>query len=234
MVSRPIKQPATKRVTILARDLSIDHVAEISSELELGYQVDRCEWGGKYPHGQDIVALLDLDTPFAHDIGEVLYSQFKEFLLKMQENSNRVLWITGSAQNNCSDPRYGMFLGLARTLRTELELSLGTLELDRFDSIGWKAIPKVLYEFQGRASTKKSSRKPDMEWALVNGEILTPRFHWTSVNKALVAPKSKGKALRLDIGKRGILNTLHWKQYTPAEPQGASAANSIHCQNDGS
>lgn len=221
MVSRPTKNPAAKRVTILAKDLSLPYVDEISSVLESEYQVDRCAWGDKCLEGQDIVALLDLDTPFTHDIDEAQYAQFKEFLLTTKDNGNGILWVTGSAQNQCSDPRYGMFLGFARTLRTELEVDLGTLELDNFDASAWTSIAKVLPRFQERASTERASRKPDMEWASVNGEILTPRFHWTSVNEALTASKFEGQPRKLDVEKRGILSSLYWKQYTPAEPQGA-------------
>jgi hypothetical protein len=73
-----------------------------------------------------------------------------------------------------------------------------------------------------------------MEWAFVNDVILTPRFHWTSVNEALTASKSNGQAQKLDVEKRGILNTLYWKQYTPSEPQGEYRANYVsqnHRQN---
>jgi hypothetical protein len=228
MVSRPTMTPVAKRVTILAKNLALNYVGEISSQLQSeGYQIDRCAWGEKCPAGQDIVALLDLDAPFVHSIDEAQYSQFKDFLLASKENGNGILWITGSAQNNCSDPRYGIFLGFARTLRTELEVNLGTLELDKFEVSAWKAIAKVLPQFQRRASAEGSSRKPDIEWAFVNDEILTPRFHWTSVNEALTELKSDGQARKLDVGKRGILNSLYWKQYTPSEPQGAYRTNYI-------
>lgn len=214
------------RVTVLAKDLAPEYVGEISSQLQSeGYQVDLCVWGDKCPAEQDIVALLDLDAPFTHDLDTAGYSEFKDFLLASKDNGNGILWITGSAQNNCSDPRYGMFLGFARTLRTELDLGLGTLELDKFDTSAWKAIAKVLPQFQERTSAEGNSRKPEMEWSLVNDEILTPRFHWTSVNEALTASKTNEQAQKLDVEKRGILSTLYWKQYTPAEPQGAYRAN---------
>lgn len=135
----------------------------------------------------------------------------------MKGDGNGILLVTGSAQNNCSDPDYGMFLGLVRTLRTELELNLGTLELDSFDNAAWKSIPKVLSQFQRNASTERSQRKPDTECAFINGEIPTPRLHWTSVNQTLIAPDSKAQALKLDIDKRGFLSSLYWRHYTPAE-----------------
>lgn len=197
-------------------------MGEITSHLHSeGYQIDCCVWGEQCPAGQDIVALLDIDGPFVHGIDEIQYSQFKDFVFASKERGSGVLWITGSAQNNCLNPRYGIFLGFARTLRTELDLELATLELDKFDVSSWKAIAKVLPEFQRRAHAEGSAKKPEMEWACVNDEILIPRFHWISVNEALAAPKMEGLAQKLDVGKRGILKSLHWKQHTPSEPQGA-------------
>jgi hypothetical protein len=228
MVCRPTRTLAAKDVTVLAKGLTSDFAHEICSHLQgEGYQINRRAWGETCVPGQDIVALLDLDMPYAHNMAEAQYSQLKDFIMASKENGSGILWITGSAQNSCSDPRCGMFLGLARTLRTELEVDLGTLELDRFDGSAWNAIGRVLSQFQSRTSTEGSSRKPDMEWAFVNHEITTSRFHWISVNKALTASPSGGQAQKLDVEKRGILSSLYWKQYTPSEPQGECLADCV-------
>lgn len=213
MIAVPVQPSVTPRVTLLVLDQEHHAVQEVTSILnKKGYEIDFCKWGEMPAANQDAIALLDLEKPFLHDMSAQQYEQFRSTMENSKESG--IIWVTGSAQVKCKDPRYGMVLGAARTLRTELSLDLATLELDRFDAPGLEAIATLLPEFQRRPRGYES--KAGLEWALADGQIHIGRFHWTSVNKQLAASSDTGTNVkRLDIEKRGFLNSLSWKPYQP-------------------
>ncbi|KAI9657994.1 MAG: Type I Iterative PKS [Bathelium mastoideum] len=211
-------QPSTRpRVTLLCRNLSAPHVAEASRVLRgRGYELDFCKWGEVPPPQQDIVALVDVENAFLHEMDEKGFDEFKQILQNLRGSG--ILWVTGLAQVKCLDPRYGMILGMARTIRTELSLDVATMELEKFDSQGWEAVAAVLPEFQRRSDYGEI--RPSLEWTYVDGFIQVGRYHWISVTKQLSVASSRGSARKLEVGKRGFLNSLYWKRYTPPEPDG--------------
>ncbi|KAL9076681.1 MAG: hypothetical protein Q9157_003571 [Trypethelium eluteriae] len=216
MVALPARPAVKKQLTLIVDGHLTSTTNEAASVLRRkGYQLDICVLGETPPSGQDIIALVDVGGPFLHNIDEKGYLRLHEMLQNCKDSG--ILWVTGAAQVKCSDPRYGMVLGMARTLRNELSLDIGTLELEKFDSQGWEALAAVLPEFQRRAHDCELS--PSLEWAFVDGLIQIPRFHWTSVNKQLLAPDSPHSARKLQIGKRGFFNSLYWKQHNFAEPE---------------
>ena len=219
MVALPAQPPVKSMVTMLCGDDSLSHVREAASVLrEKGYELDYCKWGEIPLPDQDIVALIDAQGPFLHDLDEKGFLDFKK-LLRSCKNSG-ILWVTGAAQVKCSDPRYGLILGMARTARTELSMDLATIELDEFNKQGWEAVATVLPEFQRRSNN--GDLKPNMEWAFVDGFIQIARFQWISVNKRLSTADIQYPAGKLDVTKRGVLSSLGWKQHIPTEPEGDS------------
>jgi acyl transferase domain-containing protein len=214
MIAVPAKLSVASRVTLLVLDPERAVVKQVADILtKKGYTLDIHKWGELPPANQDAIALLDLEKPFLHEISEEQYMHFRSTTQHLKDAG--ILWVTGSAQVNCKDPRYGMILGTARTLRTELSLDLATFELDRFDAPALEAIATLLPEFQRRP--KSFENKSALEWALSDGKIHIGRFHWISVNKQLASSASADTyAKRLDIEKRGFLNSLQWKPYKPA------------------
>jgi hypothetical protein len=190
-----------------------------------GHVVSLSLWGHQCPQDQDIVVIMDMhnEEPFVHDMDEYRYQEFKEFIAK--NISRKILWVTGAAQVECSNPRYGMLLGLARTIRTEYSAHLATLELDDFGTLSWHAVTTVLRSLQREIPREG---KPDMEFVLADGSIQVGRFFWTSVNEQLAAEYREESARKLDIAKRGMLSTLYWKGYSPAEPQGDWVQVKVH------
>jgi NADPH:quinone reductase-like Zn-dependent oxidoreductase len=67
-----------------------------------------------------------------------------------------------------------------------------------------------------------------MEFVLAEGSIQIGRFFWTSVNEQLAAGQGHKSARKLDIAKRGMLSTLYWREYTPAEPVGDWVQVKVH------
>jgi hypothetical protein len=178
------------------------------------YLIELCRLGEIPPESQDIVAVLDVERPFFHDIDRKNFSHFKD-LIEGIVNSG-ILWVTGAIQIDCKNPRYGMSLGMARTVRTEMELDFATLELEHFNDIGWEKMVEVLLEFQSRSDNDEL--RPTLEYALSDDVVHVGRFHWTSINNELSGLSSSEPARKLNIGKRGFLNSLYWKQYSSVEP----------------
>lgn len=215
----------SRRVSLLYLDSAEGNVRGIQSALEeAGYTVDLCRLGDTPPPNQDVVAVLDVEKPFFHDVSEKEFSEFKSLVSSV--HGSGILWVTGAAQIECVDPRYSLALGVARTARTELELDFATLELEEFNKSAWAAVASVLTEFQSRSDDDEL--RPNLEWAFADGTVQVGRFHWTSVNKELDGFGAVGRARKLDLGTRGLLSSLHWKPYTPPEPVGESVQVRVH------
>ncbi|RYP44832.1 hypothetical protein DL768_008731 [Monosporascus sp. mg162] len=167
------------------------------------------------PHG-DVIPILDFEqeSPFISDITPENYALFKGFVSRLQTSSG-ILWLTKACQIRCTEPQYAQILGLARTMRSELAVDIATLELD--DDIANSdvvdIICKVYRKFQHRM--KEGDVDPEYEYALANGTVYIPRFHWISVvDELAIGPSESGTSKNLEIGKRGSLKTLQWVDKT--------------------
>lgn len=204
-----------KKITLLYDKLSSEILDDIQAALrKKNFGIELCRLGETPLEGQDIVTVLDVERPFFHDIDEEDFDRFKNLVGGIFGSG--ILWVTGAAQIDCKNPRYGMSLGIARTVRTEMDLDFATLELEDFNHVAWDAMVQVLWEFQSRSDNDEL--KPTLEYAVSNGVVHIGRYHWTSVSNELSSLCVSEPAKKLGIGKRGILNSLHWKHYSPAEP----------------
>lgn len=226
MLAIPTTHNKPRGLTVVTDKPEDTHVESLLAHLqEQGYDATVSLWGQQCPQDQDVVVIMDMHNadPFVHSMDENRFRQFKEFITR--NTSRKVLWVTGAAQVRCSNPRYGMLLGLARTIRTEYSAQLATLELDDFGSSSWHAITAVLRNIQREVPREG---KPDMEFVLADGSIQVGRFFWTSINEQLTTGYGEGSARKLDISKRGMLSTLYWKGYSPDDPQGDWVQVKVH------
>lgn len=218
VIACPSSSVRSKRVTILSPNNNLWYVRDVAVLLEKkGYAIDMRNWGEEMVPGQDVLALMDIEAPFLQDMKSDKYAQLQTFVRELKGSG--VLWVTGSAQIKCTNPAYGLMIGLARTLRTEQTIDFATLELNHFNSAGWDAVATVLPEFQGRL-TPDDETNPVMEWALADDQIQISRFHWISLNEELAVSDMSASARKLVIEKRGFLNTLYWKEEAPVKPTG--------------
>ena len=218
IIAMPAREEKSKHITILSANEKPAHSQGILQQLrDRNYELDFCTLDQTPKAGQDIVSLLDLDSPFLYSATEKDFSAFKSFVTRIQDAG--VFWVTAAAQNGCRDPNYSLILGMARTIRTEFLMDFATLELENFsDEVSCKATANVLHEFQHRV--RDSSNDPNFEYVLSDGRVQVGRYHWVSVTKELSAAKHDSYPRRLEIGRPGILTTLGWKQDEPAELKG--------------
>lgn len=225
IISRPAvgRQPLhqqDREITLLSGPSGIHPLAlqieSLLNETEDGkIKVQHCLWGEQeVPTGpdRDLISFIDLDFPLLQNPKMQDWSGFIKSIDDYQEST--VLWLTKPAQVSAQDPHAALFLGLARTIRSELDMALGTLELEEswsqnLPSAG-KAVLDVLRKIQRGKADITASLDPDLEYAWVNGEVHVGRFHWYKVSSALreLAPAPDTKALMIE--KRGLLQTLYW------------------------
>ncbi|KAH0539026.1 putative secondary metabolism biosynthetic enzyme [Glutinoglossum americanum] len=205
-----ITRKTPKRITLLHNNNPINPLILLHLETQnLG--VDLRSISQTPPPNQDIISLLDLsDPPFLSNISSEKFTCLLYWLTALR--SSGVLWLTRSAQLQCQDPRYGLILGLARTIRSELSIDFATLELDALDAQSFSTIPKVLGKFQRRR--RDAELDPDFEYAVLRGVIHIPRFRWISVPRELSREvvREEGVVKKLVIGKPGLLQTLQWER----------------------
>ncbi|OGM47171.1 polyketide synthase [Aspergillus bombycis] len=219
LVATPAPPPCQKTVTLLHIGTSSHPVVQdLHQRLSLdGYKVDLLSWGDNIPSDQDIVFLLDVESPFFDNITEENLNGFLQ--VSKHHSSSQLLWITHAAQILPQDPRFSQVLGMARTLRSELGISFYTLEMENFGPGSTEAICLLLERIQQRAveNTGESEFDPDREYAWVNGAIHVSRMHWLSVPAALAQSSRRSQKATLEIGRPGLLNTLRWVSQ-PMEP----------------
>ncbi|KJZ75495.1 hypothetical protein HIM_05191 [Hirsutella minnesotensis 3608] len=107
---------------------------------------------------RDVVATMDVEKPYLHDISPTEYEGFIRYLSNLRSG---VLWLTRPAQVRCTDPRYGLTTGFARTVRSELSLDFSTVELQHLDSAAVCSATKILNKFQCRSTSTEYNVEAD-------------------------------------------------------------------------
>jgi hypothetical protein len=125
----------TGRLTLLTSNQHLDDFATITKRTleDAGYQINVCVWGAELPSDEDVVSLVDINSisPILSDENPETLTTFLDYI--GDAATSTVLWLTRPAQTTCSDPRHGLILGMARTLRAKLGMHFAALELDRLD-----------------------------------------------------------------------------------------------------
>ena len=193
-----------------------------------GYRISCITLEQDPPDDSLVVSLLDLSRPFLSDMDRDRWTLFKRFMANIKQG---LLWVTHSIQSNCNNAEYGMILGVARSLRSELSVHITTLEIDEIDSNAWIKILEVSQKIQ--CIDRNASFDPDYEYALVKGEIQVGRFQWSSMTEELSAAQKMlssdpSQIETLDIGTFGLLNTLQWKQKSGASIKADEVLVDIH------
>ena len=210
IVSSPMETTFYPReVTLLCES----ETSPISHQIEAmfthkGFRVEFSTLDQMPPANQDVVSLVDLTAPFFDNLSAQKLSAFQSYVGNMK--SSGMLWVTRSAQVGCKDPRYSQVLGMARTIRSELLVDVATFEMDTTDLSALDPLFEVFSKFQRRA--KESELDPDWEYALFQGAIQIPRYHWISTSERLAAMLGEELPRKLGIGETGLLQSLRWVQ----------------------
>lgn len=137
--------------------------------------VEALSWVEFQPHdiNEIVISLVDMiDTDdFVFSMDEQQYGLVKMLLTK----STRLLWVTRGAQMNCESPKSSLFLGWARSVRSEDDHKrIVCLDLDVQDRQ-----PKEIAELLGAfalSSMSSASLERDTEYAERDGKFYVPRL----------------------------------------------------------
>jgi hypothetical protein len=176
-----------------------------------GYHIDICPLGAQLPVYQDVISLLEVDTPFVSDVSPEEFASLQNVISGL--GSSKLLWVLGSAQlEPIQDPLYGLTLGFTRSIRAELSPSLATLEVDGVDARAVEVTVNVLEHFQERAA----SVNPDYEYILRGGVVHVGRYHWTKVSGELSEVNNTFEyPLQLEERRNGGSKVLNWVTVPP-------------------
>ncbi|KAI4601070.1 putative PKS/NRPS-like protein biosynthetic cluster [Pestalotiopsis sp. 9143b] len=201
-------QQQPQRLTLLAPDATSLSTSAFEEYLRAkGFEVDRCSLTQTPPPGQALICTYELESAFLHNMTESEFRALVNFLCGLEECT--ILWLTRSAQMAASDPRYSLINGMARTIRSELNLPFGVLEIDCLDQRAWEATLQVIEKLWANGNRPEET-DPDYEYALHEGVVHVSRFSDISVTKELVNIGVQDSPRRLQIGKKGVIETLHW------------------------
>ncbi|KAI1772924.1 hypothetical protein F4818DRAFT_443807 [Hypoxylon cercidicola] len=140
---------------------------------------------------EHVIFALDFEKPFFEDASLQDWTTFKNFMKRCESiPSRRLLWLLPPTQMNCHNLKYGLSTGLLRSIRSELGLSLTTLEVDPADVDLASHVANVF----GKVLEEQSSDQllPDREFLVQNGSINIGRYTPFSMSSELVCKTQIG------------------------------------------
>ena len=172
----------------------------------LGYEVQHfCVKDSSCPTTGDIIFLVDLEGPYLSGMSNEEFSALQSYLLKL--SSSRIMWITPTIQTTCHDTRYGLILGLARTIRKETLLDFGTLEVDSFDS---SSLPATIGAFEAFRRQTFGSQESDFEYSVASGVVHLPRAHWAFPEEIAASTATSDLPKQISVRSYGCLDSIEW------------------------
>ncbi|KAM7187669.1 putative polyketide synthase [Naviculisporaceae sp. PSN 640] len=207
-----------------------------------GISVNFIKLADKYDSTQPIISIVDLEGPaLLENMTSSRFQELRGFFSRLglsgtpednvdngekarpvMEKPACLLWLTRPCQLRCkSTPQYATILGFLRVLRNELGTPLASLEMDEWESAKAQVAVWQVYRKLSRTTTAKPDDRadPDYEFAYSTGSVYIPRVCAVSVGNELASkfatPKVEGMGktrLRVEVGRKGILNSLRWVQ----------------------
>ncbi|CAI7673580.1 unnamed protein product [Penicillium pancosmium] len=130
------------------------------------------------PPSGDIMVFVDFDEPYLYNITEAELSGFVKLVSGMK---GKMIWVTPSAQIHCKNPNSSMILGMMRTVRSEFNKDITTVELDPKRTMNASLSKSLLKIYKGLGRrTKLKDLDHDYEYAIFDGQIKIPRLQWTT------------------------------------------------------
>ncbi|CEO60924.1 hypothetical protein PMG11_05381 [Penicillium brasilianum] len=180
---------------------------QVAQRIEaLGFPVRWCTISESPPTNEDVISFLDIESPYLYTLTDTQLAQLQQYLSSC--TSTRVLWVTHSSQMRCPDPRYGLTLGFARTMRMEYEMDFDTIEVEDFNETSADAVVDIYMKFQQQRCRMDTT--VDHEYAVQNGLIHIPRYHWSNLSENLLEDPSPEAPKTLAVEHPGILDSLKW------------------------
>ncbi|KAL2268084.1 hypothetical protein VTJ83DRAFT_2930 [Remersonia thermophila] len=200
-------EESKRSVTLLCQDPAGGPAASLRAGLASeGWDVAPYRLGhdGPLPSGQDIISCLDLESRFFdHDtLTSEAFSAFQAAIRQLRQRSERILWLSPPYQVRCRDPRGAQALGVLRTLRSELNLPLFSLELEYDGEAKTARLISDVFLNKVQRARDQDLLNADREFAVDgDGAVLVGRYRPFSLARAQEA------RLLLSAGKTAAVSS---------------------------
>lgn len=171
-------------------------------------------------HAEDKVCIFldDIEQPILNRINDNDFAAL-QWLLKIAKG---VFWVSRGGAIDCERPDASLHTGLLRTLRLEdISKQYISLDLDpNHDPWTTTTIDVILKVFDATFNNSRDKSLKDYEYAERDSVVLVPRVHSDPAEADRIGVKSTnqvpqlqpfhqpGRALRMDVGTRGLLDSL--------------------------
>lgn len=163
------------------------------------------------------IILLELGQPMLSELTSEKFSQLQKLLTE----SAGLLWVTRGSYLHATNPTGNMAVGLTRTVRSETEAAVATLELDPDSKLSGTAQMDLILEAFARVFDDQEAG--DMEYAEKDGILFVPRIvnddsmnmlvH-REVHSTTCAPYlqdfASARRLKMSVGTAGALDSLYF------------------------
>ncbi|ORY63395.1 uncharacterized protein BCR38DRAFT_410325 [Pseudomassariella vexata] len=162
------------------------------------------------------IILCELGRPFLAELTPDSFAQVQKILTQ----SAGVLWVTKGAYMNATNPTASMSLGLTRTVRSETEAKVATLDLASDSELQERGQADLTLQAFAKVFAAEGSEPVDMEYTEKNGALFVPRIvddgdmnllvH-RELQKSAPYPQDfaqNSRPLKMGIGTTGALDTL--------------------------
>lgn len=226
---RPIDSLPAQRITLLSNNSQSSHPWDESLETELnrrGYNVSRSTLDSLPEDSGCIISLLDLSAPALHDMDEMRFEKMKR--LFSRSSNAPIIYLTRSVQMACEDPRFGLVLGLSRTLRREIVGNIFTVEVDTLNDEALQAVVDIYH--RTREAVPKGTLRDD-EYVVRSGQVHVGRVNWRSLRETMEEMPDSDTPRCLSVRRYGLLDSLFWEASLSHErPLGATELElDVHC-----
>ncbi|KAI3004518.1 hypothetical protein CBS147346_4860 [Aspergillus niger] len=196
---------------------------------------DLSVWLSLVSHSNPTLRVLEIEaseTSFTSSVlaqlqspGERLYSSYTVTRLSMidehpKEQLNGHTHLNFQQLDITQDPLLQGFQKGAFDLviaSREEALHFGTLQIDQFDETAIRPTLRVCKKFF-EATDGQDTVDIDFEFALHDGIVYIPRFHWESLSDHLLREPDPTVPIKLDVGTYGSMNSLGWVEHESGLP----------------
>ena len=158
----------------------------------------------------DVVSLLDEEAPFFDHLSTATFDALQELIFPLGKSGNGLIWVTRPTSIEADNPRYAQALGFARVVRSEMVVSVATLEIDEHDLLQSDALLQVFEEFRSRDRWSMKELDPDFEYLFHDKQLHIGRYHPVRFEDVLHEREGTKESARLRVGQHGMLSSLQW------------------------
>ena len=215
---QPASQPQFKSIVSVLSTIMADDLVNPSSNVA---DISTAGLDGKV-----CICLAEMDSPILSTCTEAQWLSIRE----MSSSESNVLWVTSGGAMDVNSAEAGLIAGLSRYSRSDNEaLRLVTLDLDPNQN-SQEETARLIVDVLDKTFVNRTGGEltKDVEYVERGGRILIPRLvedtnlqQYLTSSTTIPEPETQpffqtDRTLRLEVGTRDLLDSLHFVEDTTA------------------